>query len=223
MIWTGESEKGSSEKGAHMVELQEQHFIGKGKDRTCYLHPEDEGKCIKITHPPRMLANGKPRKKGPARRVAREVLYYKKLQRRGYDFAHVAGYYGMVETNLGRGHVYEVMKNADGSFAEELVDVLKTSAGQSVELDLALDQLFTDLYENLVPLAELHGGNICCAKNADGSWTLKLVDGIGNSDFIKYCDWSKFLMRKKLLRKFSKGISRLGKVEMESTKKWSMK
>ena len=135
IIWTGEPEKGATEKVANRVKLREQYFISKGKDIACYLHPEDEGK--------------------------------------------------------------------------------------STDLEQALDRLFSDLSESLFPFAEFHGGNICCARYANGSWTLKHVDGVGKTDFIKYCDCSKFLMSKKLLRPFAIGISRLGEVELETMKKWS--
>lgn len=203
-----------------MIELTDEYILGAGNDRVCYKHPLDPTLCIKITKPPRISPNGQPRKKGPARRVAREVKYYKKLQRRGYDFKHVAVYHGCVETDRGTGHVYELLVNYDGSAAKELEELVHQESILTDELRRAMIDLYDDLYLNTVPLAELHLGNICCVYNAEGSCTMKLVDGIGNSDFIKYCDWSKFLMRKKLLRKFIKAVKYLAKVNPEIAEIW---
>lgn len=33
-----------------MIDLSDAHLLGKGSSRECYVHPEDDSKCVKVTY-----------------------------------------------------------------------------------------------------------------------------------------------------------------------------
>lgn len=70
-----------------MLELNENLFIGAGKRRRCYRHPDDPEKCIKIG-----VSGGK---KGRDMQTDRERKYYRLYTKRGCSLKHLSPCYGM--------------------------------------------------------------------------------------------------------------------------------
>lgn len=54
-----------------MLILKDEDFVGKGNERACYLHPEDNSKAVKITY------ENNNRKISKQTKI--EVAYYNKL------------------------------------------------------------------------------------------------------------------------------------------------
>ena len=64
--------------------------IGKGRERACYVHPEDPRRAIKI--PTGSITE----------QTRRDVKFYRRLEKCGLkQVRHVPAYYGRAETNLG--------------------------------------------------------------------------------------------------------------------------
>ena len=92
-----------------MIELPKDHcdplVVGVGRHRACYIHPADTSKCIKVVHNPGEHA---------FQEIKRELAYYKHLESYLKDWSGLPRFYGEVETNLGRGFVYDRIVDFDG-------------------------------------------------------------------------------------------------------------
>ena len=84
--------------------------IGKGKERSCFLYPEDKSKVIKINHTETTI------------QTKRETRYYQQLNKRKViNFSNIPRYYGKVETNFGTGHVYDCIRDHSGKISQSLL------------------------------------------------------------------------------------------------------
>ena len=83
--------------------------IGKGKERTCYLHPHDPRKLIKISGTETNI------------QTRREVSFYKTLTKRNIDYTNMPRYYGKVETNFGKGFIVDLITDYDGKISKSML------------------------------------------------------------------------------------------------------
>ena len=82
-----------------MLYLDESLLVGKGANRICYQHPVEREKCIKIP------------KVSNCQTQALECEYFKLLYTNNISWKHLSHYYGEVNTNIGRGYVYELIRD----------------------------------------------------------------------------------------------------------------
>ena len=85
--------------------------LGKGLHRTCYPHPEFPDRCIKVVH---------NFGKGGAKEIVREISYYEHLQTYLADWSGLPCYYGTVETDCGKGYIYDRIIDFDGQASRTL-------------------------------------------------------------------------------------------------------
>ena len=175
-------------------------LIGVGSERKCFIHPHDNRKCIKITH------------KFGRRTVARckrEIKYSLKYSTLPDHSRSIPQYFGKVDTNLGDGQVFELVLDYDGNISNKLSEYIKTN-----ETNISLKDKISDLYqsflESRVLVSDFHPGNLVIQKSSVDNYQLVMIDGFGNSDFIKICDYSHFFLKKKLIRKFRRMLIQIG-------------
>lgn len=162
---------------ADVVNITDDLFLGKGGHRACYRHPLDKSKCIKII----LNSDGE-------RTVNFELGFLNTLHKRGYYPALIPQYYGTIETNKGKGYVYDLVQNEDGTSAATLDDFLKNPKQLKAcrEKLLALMQaLHKDLYDNQVIVRSLEAWNVLFPKAADGTLSIRLVNDLGMPNKIK--------------------------------------
>ncbi|MBC8126136.1 MAG: hypothetical protein H8M99_03165 [Gloeobacteraceae cyanobacterium ES-bin-144] len=171
-----------------MIELNQNHFIGRGGTRACYLHPFDSDKCIKIDK----------RKSGGA--TEREGRYYEKIAliRPEFPYLHIPRFYGFVETNLGRGGVFDLIRDeTDGEISKSFRDYIL--AGEvTVDHPLwinAYNEYMKELYQQAIIIRDFNPGNICVRKKQDGAYQFITIDGIGHRHAIPLCDYSRWFAR----------------------------
>lgn len=176
-----------------MIHVEKDSLVGKGLHRECYRHPEKKNLCIKV-----VVA-------GDGKESQREKKYYRHLEMRGVSWDMIPKYYGDIETNLGMGSVFDLIVDQDGAVSKTLEYYLssseKTNAycdGLSHSLYLLKDYLF----QHRIITMRLKPKNISCQNNGSGMFRLFVVDNIGNSDFIPICNYSKYMARKKITRKW---------------------
>ncbi len=179
------------------IELSEKDIIGKGSDRVCYRNPLNQKQCIKIIIPSR---------KGAVKRAIRELKEHKRLVRNEVDLSSISVYSGTVSTSLGKGYLYELVLDYDGATSKTL-DHYYTGELQGTFQKKQIFQLLHDFYnicyENCYILSELHEMNLVIQKNSQlDKSKVRVIDGMGNADFIKCCNWLPFLSRKKINRRF---------------------
>jgi hypothetical protein len=183
-----------------MVYIENSGLIGTGHHRECYRHPENKNLCIKIV----VSGNDKEQK--------REIKYYKRLKKMGISWDMIPRYYGDIETNMGPGSVFDLVLDHDGAPSKPLKHYLSSSKWAEANysrLSNALDVLKDDLLQQQIITMTLKPKNILCKKIASGDLQLYIIDNIGNSDYLPICNVSRYLAKKKILRKWKRFEERL--------------
>lgn len=182
-----------------LIEIEHTHLIGKGSERNCYQHPENRNICIKI--PYHYTARTKARN---AREVAYAIRYKSKNPKLG-----IPKYLGEIETNCGKGFQFELIRNHDGAVSKQLSDYLKNNPPDE-KLHQKIISLYMTFIKSNALVSDLHPGNLVMQKQSAQEYEIIMIDGFGNSDFIKICDYSRYFMKKKLIRKFKRMLVNIG-------------
>jgi hypothetical protein len=155
--------------------------IGRGKQRACYVHPDDPRKAIKISSGE---INTHSR---------REIKFYRKLQKRGgVDEKHIPKFYGLCETNLGQGIVVDLIRNYDG------------------EVSRPLDELIHSFLHNLIIFNhDLTIGNLLVQKFSTRKTRLVAIDGLGDVTPLGWLGFSPLLVRRKIRRRWARFMARV--------------
>lgn len=183
-----------------MIHIDPSGLVGKGKRRECHVHPQDHNLCIKI-----VVA-------GDNKETLRENAYYGFLEKRNILWTNLPRYYGEVETNLGAGYVFELIRDYDDNISKTLEYYLSSSKETESNyhgLSQALPLLKEYLIQHRIMTMELRPKNIAYRKTSDSEGILILVDNIGNSDFIPICRYVQFLATNKINRKWRNFEQRL--------------
>jgi len=88
--------------------LGDELLLGKGAHKACWIDPRDDKRCVKVAYA------------YPDLDIRREMKYRRCRKWRGVTSRLLPGFYGTVETDKGRGYVYERICNYDGSASLEL-------------------------------------------------------------------------------------------------------
>lgn len=160
-----------------MVYLDKNHYIGEGEIRFCYEHPNDDKRCIKI-----------PRKETTRDYTEKELKYFKKLSKRSrvnFQFPFYADFLGEIETNLGRGQIFDLVRDETTNNISKTLEyyLTKSNSIDDEKLEDALKLLKKQMIKHKVFTRDLRARNICCRIKMDGAVELVLVDGIGHRDF----------------------------------------
>lgn len=182
-----------------MIELSESDYLAEGLARTCYFHPEDENLCIKI---------GKPNVE--VSHLYKEINYYKKINKKDaskFDYPFYAMYHGSIETNLGEGFVYDLVRDETSQeVSKTLIDYIRMK-GSPIDdsvFDTSLKKLQDQMIKYKVFASDLRPRNLCCKILKDGSVEMIIVDGIGHRDFLPLGDWFHCFAKQKVERRFQK-------------------
>lgn len=180
--------------------LNEIDLIARGWHRECYQHPDDEHRCVKI------VVNGDETE------TKREQAYYQFLEKSLSDWRSVPRFHGNVETNLGQGAVFDLVRDDDGKISRTLGDYL----GHQHEFNnhapailTAMKNLINYQLEHNVLTMSLKQNNLLFQVKADGSGVMHIIDNLGNADWIPLCTYSHFFGQKKIRRKWKKFLNLL--------------
>lgn len=173
-----------------MIDLDSLEPIGKGTNRLCFVHPEDKNKCIKITH------------SNDYSEAIKEIKYYKFLQKRNISWNLLAKYYGSVETSLGKGEVFDLIRDYNGEVSKTLSFYLQKD--EKTKLILNPLELLKELKqytfsENII-VKDLNTKNMLYQKLDDENARLVLIDGVVNNDFLPFSKYISFFTQKKIKR-----------------------
>ena len=172
--------------------------IGKGKERACYIHPEDPRKAIKISM-------GKVNEQ-----TRRDIKFYRKLARRSIgENRHIPKFYGLCETNLGKGIVVDLIRNYDGEISRPLNWYL--AQGVPIEeFDVYLEELKHSFLQNLIIFNhDMTIGNLLFQRYSTSSARLIAIDGLGDVVALDWLNRFPFLVRRKIRRRWARFIARV--------------
>lgn len=185
-----------------MIQLSKDHsdisVIGVGAHRACYIHPDDPQKCIKIIYNPSDIA---------LKEIKRELSYYRHLNTYLKDWRGISRFYGVVQTNLGNGYVYDRIMDFDGQSSKTLGDYYKNGELSDQELSLLIEKLKKYIWDNLIVTMALKPHNILCHRVSQTEIFPVVCDNIGFAQripLVLYWPWFCHQKQKRLFQRFDR-------------------
>jgi hypothetical protein len=172
--------------------------IGMGKERMCFVHPEDPRLAIKI-------AKGKVNEQSK-----REIKFYRNLQKRGETVdSHIPKFHGLCETNKGPGIVVDLIRNYDGEISRPLNWYL--AQGFPIEeFEPRLEELKQSFLKNLIIFNhDMTIGNLLVQRTSSSKFRIVAIDGLGDVVAFDWLDRFAFLVRRKINRRWARFIARV--------------
>lgn len=174
--------------------------IGSGRHRQCYNHPQDDNKCIKVLYNP---------DDGGIKEVKRETSYYRRKASQIRACHAIPDYYGKVKTEMGDGHIFELVRDYDGQVSKSLGYYIQRREFTDDELQQKLKELRRSLINSGISTMTLKEYNILYRKTAPDEGHLVVIDNIGEAEFLPISSLFRFLHRKKIDRIFQRFSQRL--------------
>ena len=135
------------------------------------------------------------------------------------NFNHIPRYYGKIDTNLGRGMVFDLVSDFDGRISQSLWDYFQQGIPLS-EFDPYLEELKQYLLDNLVVFsADMGRFNVLFQRLSESSARLVVIDGLGNHTAMNWLDVVPGLARRKINRRWQRFITRLQRYSDEVMQK----
>ena len=190
-----------------MLQLSAHQPFASGEERDVYLHPEDDGKCIKISNvtPPEdfkpenlrdwLFWVTRGRNTGYFDINYTDDLFCQQLSQRTDPevFKHIPKCYGLIDTDLGKGLVCELIQNEDGTPCITMKQYIqKHGAISDGKVIRAIDGFLSWLVEKNIFLREMGGTNTFFQYSKNGEVKLYHIDAVGCLDLIplaNYWDW----------------------------------
>lgn len=177
-----------------IVQLRDCHYLAEGERRRVYRHPEIRNLCIKIRHAwIKDFAQAR-----------REIAYWRLWKYLRADMRRLAVFAGHVETSLGVGTAWELVRNHDHTEAETLREIIERGTVNRSQIWCELHRFKDWMLTNRVLPTDLHARNLVCRFCNSKDFELVLVDGWGNNEFLPVSTLSGRLGRRKIERKWRK-------------------
>lgn len=146
--------------------LTDKLVIGKGRDRICYQHPSNQSLCIKIS-----VTNNK--------QSVREARYFSYLYKTRSNTRQLSCYQGTVETNKGKGYLFDLISDDNGNASKTLTELFKCGSLSDKEIEAPIQQLKNYLVDNRICVRDLSPSNIVYQR-LGSDFKLVIIDGISN-------------------------------------------
>ncbi|MCG3714487.1 PhoP regulatory network YrbL family protein [Aliarcobacter butzleri] len=153
-----------------MIELREELLLGDGGERLVFIHPNDSKKVVKVLQPQIEKHNFQNEL---------EFKYYNFLTKKNVDFSHITKCFGYVDTNFGKGLVFERVVDFDGEDSKFLRNCLQENIFTKDQEKRLLDDLKKYLEDNEILFIDCSSHNVFCKKVSADKYTLIIYDGLG--------------------------------------------
>lgn len=168
------------------LRLSDSEPFAVGGRRVCYVHPDDRYKCIKVlrTDEQRFIKTGRAivpaflRREYDNNEDERRALAGLEPALRDATNRHLPQCYGYAETDLGRGLVLDLVRDADGGIARSVRELFRDGVTPN-ELRSAYDEFGAHLIRFGVVTRAILDHNLVAERLAAGGWRLHLIDGFG--------------------------------------------
>lgn len=184
-----------------------------GGNRLCFVDPNDELCCIKIARPERSPEKKRAAKSFPGNlrplsyfdeNMSDEKVYQRISSTIGDEaYTLIARCNGFVETNLGRGLSYEMIRDSDGAISMTLLRYV-WQHGVTDDLQVALDLFMFEWARLGMPSRNILLHNIVVQRVESKVSRLIVIDGLGWPDLIPLGYYCKYIARKKAKRKVAR-------------------
>lgn len=196
--------KGDAVGHQPILHLSEQMIINRGRERVCYIHPENSHLVIKIPHNNRG---------GRAGANQAELQGYLILREEGKDLSFVSHCHGFIDTDRGQGLVCDCIRDDDGAIAKTIWDIVVFQDECDIEYIIKVAEKLCDfLMSNQIWLFDLNLKNIALKQLADGTYKPYIIDLKGryaNHEFIPLSRYISYFAAKKLQRRSTQLLRRI--------------
>ena len=187
--------------------LSKEAPFARGGNRLCFIHPEYPDRCIKVRRPDFTLEQLRKKKGFPKtlkplssfddNLEEHRVLSEFRTHRGEAAFSVVSECFGFIETDLGKGLVSKLIRDAQGNVSHTLKQYL-WDHGYTDECQQAVSQFAKHWVELALPSRDLLLHNIVVQLDEQGAIVgLFVIDGLGSPNFFPYWWLPKSAQRKK--------------------------
>jgi len=170
------------------------YYMDKALTKNVFLHPHNKNLCIKIAY-----------NEGGQKDLIREINYIDVLKRRHKDYSILPKYFGKVNTNLGTGYVFEIIRDYNNGRTQTLEDFITDlnlfSQNYSLIVRL-LKELKEKLYKNEIITMVLFPENILFQKTDENTYRVRIVNDMGSAVLIPLEYHFKYFAHTKILRRW---------------------
>ena len=199
-----------------MIDLSNVTPFAEGGNRKCFVHPNNQDRCLKVVHP------------GLVEKIKKNKPWYKKLrsndsfddnlrEQAAYNqkalrdenqdlWMHLAKWHGMKETNIGMASETELIRNG-----EEIAETLESylfREGLTDEISEAIENFHIWLRAHLIFTKNLIPHNLVLYKN-DNKLIIKIIDGLGSQAFLPLPNYSNYFAKRYIERRIELMWSRI--------------
>lgn len=178
--------------------LDDKHLLAKGGERACYINPNNSQQIIKVIYTTSKTHNNQNEL---------ENTYMTYLMKKNVDMSHIAKCYGYINTNLGKGLVYERIMDFDGTATNSFRFYIANKLLSKQIQEQLIQELKTYLETNLILFVDTSLTNIFCQQYEKDKFKLIIIDGLGAKrtgfKFWLYRN-SKFYTKYKIKRQWDK-------------------
>lgn len=142
---------------------------------------------------------------GGQKDLLREINYINVLNRRHKDYSILPQYFGKVNTNLGTGYVFEIIRDYNGNKTQTLEDFITSPTLFAENFDLIvhlLKNLKDELYKNEIITMVLFPENILFQKTDENNYRVRIVNDMGSAVLIPLEYHFKYFAHTKILRRW---------------------
>lgn len=147
--------------------------------------------------------------------LSREVNYIKILKKRNKNYNILPKFYGEIETNLGHGYIFEVIRNYDKSKSITLQEILLDEKLFANYFDLTvklLKDLKINLFENEIITMGLFPKNVIFQKISPDEYKVRIVNDMGSGVLIPLEYHFHYFAKTKVARRWEEFIVNLKKL-----------
>jgi hypothetical protein len=147
-------------------------LLARGGERFCFIHPEDKLKIIKILNPELKTHN---------QQNELEYTYYEYLysNHKIEDLLNIAQCFGWVNTNYGKGLMFQRILDFDGEQSKYFRYYLRNNLLSKQQEEYLLNDLKFFLEKNLILFIDVSTVNLFCKRTSENDYKLVIFDGLG--------------------------------------------
>lgn len=184
-----------------VIDLSNAILIGEGDHKRTFVDPTDPGRCIKVLFT------------YPDVDMERELKYRRSREKRGLKSQLLPAYYGTVETNLGKGYVFERVADFDGSSSKTFQQVFGEAAADPGLLPLVEEAMvrFKELlFRELIIISNTQAANFVLQRTSETRFTIRIIDNLGSPVFLPLAYYFDSVARKRLTKYWKRFLHELG-------------
>ncbi len=193
------------------LHLTKEMYLGKGRERAAYTHPNDDTKVVKVVYKPTENLN----------QNELEYEYLQFLEKKNIPFDHLTHCYGTVDTNFGIGYVFERIRDYNGNTSTSFKNMVLNGVLDPKLESTLLEELKTYLLKYNIIFVDIALSNIFCQEISPNEYKLVITDGIGGKRTgikSKLYLYSKLFTKYKVSKQWKKLFNRYNKVIRDGIK-----